>query len=236
MTERVIAATDGSAQPNPGPTGWAWVLGNAQGRPSRGESGFLGNATNNIGELTAVAELLDSTDPGVPLEIRIDSQYAMNVVTGRSGASKNLDLAARIQRMLSGRDVTFKWVPAHQADGDLLNAHADHAAQEAVRSRRGRRWTGPAANAISVGQEPVTPDRSRASNWSRRRGGRPGRPSAGTVWRERGRGKDQALLRATHLGIGKGPGRNSLRSPDQALCIAVASSTAAARIAAHMRR
>ncbi|GAB3281893.1 ribonuclease H [Parasphingorhabdus pacifica] len=162
MTERVIAATDGSAQPNPGPTGWAWQLGDAEGRPVRGASGFLGDATNNVGELIAVAELLASTDPAVPLEIRIDSQYAMNVVIGQSGASKNLELIARIQRILSGRDVTFKWVPAHQADGDLLNAQADHAAQEAVRRRQGRRWTGPAVNAISGGHKPVQPDHSRA--------------------------------------------------------------------------
>lgn len=162
MTERVIAATDGSAKPNPGPTGWAWVLGDAQGRPCRGESGFLGRATNNVGELIAVDELLASTDPAVPLEIRIDSQYAMNVVTGRSGASKNLELIARIQRMLAGRDVTFKWVPAHRADGDALNAQADRAAQEAVRSRRGRSWTGPVAEAIGIGQEPARPDHSRA--------------------------------------------------------------------------
>lgn len=160
MTKRVIAATDGSAKPNPGPTGWAWVLGDVRGRPCRGESGFLGNATNNIGELTAVAELLDSIDAAVPLEIRIDSQYAMNVVTGRTGASRNLELIARIKRMLAGRDVRFTWVPAHQADGDVLNAQADHAAQEAVRSRQGRSWTGPAVHGI--GPEPAWPDDSRA--------------------------------------------------------------------------
>ncbi|GAB3686546.1 RNase H family protein [Saccharopolyspora tripterygii] len=162
MTERVIAATDGSAQPNPGPTGWAWVLGDAQGNPLRGESGFLGHATNNVGELTAVAELLASTDPAVPLDIRIDSQYAMNVVTGKNRASKNLELIAHIKQTLSDRDVTFTWVAAHQADGDLLNAHADHAAQDAVRNRQGRHWTATDLQALDIRHEPVPPDHSRA--------------------------------------------------------------------------
>ena len=159
MVERMIAATDGSAQPNPGPTGWAWVLADAEGVPCRGASGFLGEATNNVGELTAVAELLDATEPTVPLEIRIDSQYAMNVVTGRYKAVKNRDLIARIARLVSGRDVVFTWVRAHQVGGDLLNAIADRAAGQAVADRQGRTWTGRADAPIGMPADAPTPRR-----------------------------------------------------------------------------
>lgn len=163
MTQRVIAATDGAAQPNPGPAGWAWVLADADGQPGRGESGFLGHATNNVGELTAVAELLAATDPTVPLEIRIDSQYAMNAVTTwlakqrQRGYTtidgkpiKNRALIERIDTLLTGRDVSFQWVRAHQTGGDPLNACVDAAAQQAVRDREGLRWTAPTRTATGT--------------------------------------------------------------------------------------
>lgn len=168
MTERVIAATDGAAQPNPGPTGWAWVIADTDGQPGQGDSGFLGNATNNVGELTAVAELLAATDPAVPLEIRIDSQYAMNAVTKwlakqrQRGYTtidgtpiKNRALIERIDALLTDRDVSFQWVRAHQTGGDPLNAHVDAAAQQAVRDREGLRWTARASTTTSSSGEPT---------------------------------------------------------------------------------
>ncbi|RII14251.1 Ribonuclease HI [Streptomyces sp. YIM 130001] len=145
MSERIIAACDGAAKKNPGPAGWGWVVADAGGRPERWEAGPLGTATNNIAELTALAELLESTDPATPLEIRMDSQYAMNAVTKwlagwkRNGwltASKkpvaNRELVIRIDELLTGRDVEFRYVPAHQVDGDPLNAIADAAASDAA--------------------------------------------------------------------------------------------------------
>lgn len=167
--ERMIAATDGAAQPNPGPAGWAWVVADADGHPAQGKSGYLGNATNNVGELTAVAELLKATDPTVALELRIDSRYAMDAVTKwlpkqrergfttvEGKPIKNRDLIVHIDELLSGRDVTFTWVRAHQSGGDVLNALADRAAQDAVRQRRGSSWNG-AANAPAVESRPAAP-------------------------------------------------------------------------------
>src|SRR5699024_9297632 len=155
MVDRVIAATDGAAQPNPGPAAWAWVVADTDDTPGRGESGYLGESTNNVGELTAVAQLLQATDPSVPLEIRIDSQYALNAVTqwlpkqrqrgyktAKGDPIKNRDLIVHIDELLANREVTFTWVRAHQVDGDVLNAHADRAAEQAVRDRQGHSWTG----------------------------------------------------------------------------------------------
>ncbi|MEV0490126.1 ribonuclease H family protein [Streptomyces atratus] len=145
MNERIIAACDGASKGNPGPAAWAWVVADAQGSPQRWEAGPLGTATNNVAELTALQSLLESTDPAVETEVRMDSQYAMNAVTKwlpgwkrngwKTSAGKpvaNQELVVRIDDLLSGRTVRFVYVPAHQVDGDPLNALADQAAGEAA--------------------------------------------------------------------------------------------------------
>jgi ribonuclease HI len=142
MTDRLLAACDGACKRNPGPAAWAWVLAEeSDGGPGRWAAGPLGTATNNIAELTALEQLLETVDPGTPLEVRMDSQYAMNAVTvwlpgwrrkGWKTASgspvANRDLVVRIDALLTGRDVKFVYVPAHQTGGDPLNAFADEAA------------------------------------------------------------------------------------------------------------
>ncbi|MFE9241104.1 ribonuclease H [Streptomyces sp. NPDC007007] len=143
MNESIIAACDGASKGNPGPAAWAWVVADAQGDPVRWEAGPLGTATNNVAELTALAQLLESTDPAVPVEVRMDSQYAMNAVTKwlpgwkrngwkTSGGKPvaNRELVTRIDALLTDRTVTFRYVPAHQVNGDPLNAIADQAASE----------------------------------------------------------------------------------------------------------
>ncbi|MFS8197877.1 ribonuclease H family protein [Streptomyces sp. CWNU-52B] len=145
MAERVIAACDGASKGNPGPAGWAWVVGDGTGTPTEWEAGPLGTATNNVAELTALERLLTAVDANVPLEIRMDSQYAMKAVTTwlpgwkrkgwKTAAGKpvaNQELVVRIDELLSGRSVEFRYVPAHQVDGDPLNDFADRAASQAA--------------------------------------------------------------------------------------------------------
>ena len=148
--QRVLAACDGACKRNPGPAAWAWVIAeDVAGAPGRWEAGPLGTATNNIAELTALEQLLSAVDPGAPLEVRMDSQYAMNAVTtwlpgwrkrGWKTASgspvANRDLVVRIDALLTGRDVKFVYVPAHQAGGDPLNAFADEAASASAVSQQ----------------------------------------------------------------------------------------------------
>ncbi|MGY0021847.1 ribonuclease H family protein [Streptomyces sp. cg35] len=145
MAERVIAACDGASKGNPGPAGWAWVVADSDERPVQWEAGALGTATNNVAELTALERLLSTVAPDVPLEVRMDSQYAMKAVTTwlpgwkrkgwKTAAGKpvaNQELVARIDALLEGRKVEFKYVPAHQVDGDPLNDFADRAASQAA--------------------------------------------------------------------------------------------------------
>ncbi|MFJ8470982.1 ribonuclease H [Kitasatospora sp. NPDC094011] len=149
MVERVIAACDGAAKGNPGPAAWAYVVADGAGAPQRWEAGPLGHSTNNIGELTALQQLLSATDPAVPLEVRLDSTYTRDSVTKwlkgwkrngwKTAAGKpvaNRELIQRIDELLEGRDVTFVYVPAHQVDGDPLNAIADQAASDAARTQQ----------------------------------------------------------------------------------------------------
>ena len=145
MGERVIAACDGASKGNPGPAGWAWVIADGTGTPTEWEAGPLGTATNNVAELTALERLLAAVEPDVPLEIRMDSQYAMKAVTTwlpgwkrkgwKTAAGKpvaNQELVVRIDELLDGRSVEFRYVPAHQVDGDPLNDFADRAASQAA--------------------------------------------------------------------------------------------------------
>ncbi|WP_330285847.1 ribonuclease H family protein [Streptomyces sp. NBC_00576] len=170
MRERVVAACDGASKGNPGPAGWAWVVADGSESPARWEAGPLGKATNNVAELTALERLLTAVAPDVPLEIRMDSQYAMKAVTTwlpgwkrkgwKTAAGKpvaNQELVVRIDELLDGRSVEFRYVPAHQVDGDKLNDFADRAASQAAIVQQ------PAGSDLGSPEPPASPDTPRSS-------------------------------------------------------------------------
>lgn len=180
MVERIIAACDGASKGNPGPAGWAWVIADSRGEPVRWEAGPLGTATNNVAELTALERLLTAVDPGVAMEIRMDSQYAMKAVTTwlpgwkrkgwKTAAGKpvaNQELVVRIDALLTGRSVEFRYVPAHQVGGDRLNDFADRAASQAALTQQ------PAGSDLHSPPPPAAPDTVRASAGPRPPGGAP---------------------------------------------------------------
>ncbi|MBV7295533.1 ribonuclease HI [Corynebacterium sp. TAE3-ERU12] len=136
----IRAAADGSALDNPGPAGWAWYADD-----DTWAAGGWPNSTNNRGELTAVAELLEATAHKAEerLEILCDSQYVINSVTKwmagwkKKGWKKrngdpvlNVDLMQRIDAAMAGRDVKFQWVKGHS--GNPMNEAADKRAREAA--------------------------------------------------------------------------------------------------------
>ncbi|MFJ6728692.1 ribonuclease H [Streptomyces sp. NPDC091281] len=188
MRERVVAACDGACKGNPGPAAWAWVISDESEGPARWEAGPLGRATNNVAELTALEKLLAAVDPALPLEIRMDSQYAMKAVTTwlpgwkrngwRTAAGKpvaNQELVVRIDALLDGRTVDFRYVPAHQVDGDPLNDFADRAASQAAVAQE------PAGSALGSPAPPASPDTPKPKKTGAARTGRakPGRGSGG---------------------------------------------------------
>ncbi|MEU6172324.1 ribonuclease H [Streptantibioticus parmotrematis] len=174
MSERTIAACDGAAKGNPGPAAWAYVVADAAGVPQRWRAGALGHSTNNVGELTALREVLAATDPAVPLEVRLDSTYTRDCATKwlagwkrngwKTAAGKpvaNRELIQTIDELLQGRDVVFTYVRAHQADGDPLNAIADKAASDAARTQESAEGT--AADLPVPDPVRAAPPRARAS-------------------------------------------------------------------------
>lgn len=133
----IIAAADGSALGNPGPAGWAWYIDESSWR-----AGGWDHGTNNMGELTAVLNLLESTRhiAEEPLKILCDSQYVINSVTKwmpgwkKKGWKKkdgkpvlNVDIMKALDREMAGRTVEFEWVKGHA--GHELNEAADDRAR-----------------------------------------------------------------------------------------------------------
>ncbi|QUW19610.1 ribonuclease HI family protein [Agrococcus sp. Marseille-Q4369] len=139
----ITAAADGSSLGNPGPTGWGWYIDEA-----RWAAGGQRIGTNNIGELSAVVDLLRQTRGVDELLILCDSQYVINSVTKwmagwkRKGWRKadgkpvmNRELLEELDRLMAerkadGGTVRFEWVKGHA--GHPLNEAADRLANGAA--------------------------------------------------------------------------------------------------------
>ena len=137
----LYAAADGSALGNPGPMGWAWYIDD-----DRWAAGGAPHGTNNIGELTAVLELLRATaHTGEELVVECDSRYVIDAITKwiagwkRRGWKKadgkpvlNRELMEALDSEMQGRQVSFEWVKGHT--GHPLNEAADVRANGAARA------------------------------------------------------------------------------------------------------
>ena len=157
----VVAATDGSARPNPGRAAGAWFVDEAcwQAVPVEGTS------TNNVGELVAMRSLLEAVPADRPLHVVYDSTYAQKCVTtwvpswSRGGrvppehwvtkegtAVKNAALIAAVAELLAQRTVTWAKVKSHtrlMTPEHVLNREADERA-------------GAVVAALHAGAPPVT--------------------------------------------------------------------------------
>ena len=134
----IIAAADGSALGNPGPAGWGWYV-----DEDRWACGGWPHGTNNMGELTAVLDLLQQTAAtDEDLLVYCDSTYAINSITKwmpgwkrknwRKGDGKpvqNVEIMKALDAAMQGRRVRFEWVKGHA--GHELNEQADRLANSA---------------------------------------------------------------------------------------------------------
>ncbi|MDO5676264.1 MAG: DUF4440 domain-containing protein [Propionibacteriaceae bacterium] len=135
----IVAAADGSSLSNPGPAGWAWYI-----NDDAWASGGWPHGTNNMGELMAVLDLLQSTaHVDEPLRILCDSQYVINSLTKwmpgwkRRGWKKgdgkpvlNVELMKELDVAMKGRNLQFEWVKGHA--GHAMNEAADERARAAA--------------------------------------------------------------------------------------------------------
>lgn len=146
----IIAAADGSALGNPGPTGWAWYVDD-----DCWASGGWPHGTNNMGELMAVLDLLQQTAHlDEELHVFCDSKYVIDSITKwmegwkrkgwRKGDGKpvlNVELMKAIDEAMQGRRVVFEWVKGHA--GHPLNEAADVRANAAATAYRDGRLPDP---------------------------------------------------------------------------------------------
>jgi ribonuclease HI len=108
-------------------------------------------ASNNVGELTAMAEAilwLDKEAPGdsaVPATIHYDSTYAFNAVTGASNGEANNALCHKARQIFveanTRRPIDFVKVKGHS--GNMGNDHADFLAEQGAKgkqTRQSERW------------------------------------------------------------------------------------------------
>lgn len=136
--DELLAYADGACSGNPGPAGVGVVA--RWDDQQRELSEFIGDATNNIAELTAVlraVELAHELDR--PLRLYTDSQYSIGVLTKGWKAKANKVLVAEVREALSRhRDAQLFHVRGHE--GVTLNEHADELAVRAVQDRKSTGW------------------------------------------------------------------------------------------------
>ena len=127
--------TDGACSGNPGPAGLGVVI-VGDGPGQREISEYLGEATNNIAELTAILRGLQAvSDPRRPVAVYSDSAYSIGLLSQNWKAKKNVELVKELREACKRfGDLRFVKVLAHS--GIALNERVDQLAVAAI-SRRG---------------------------------------------------------------------------------------------------
>lgn len=124
---------DGACSGNPGPAGLGVVLVAPDGTTLEGYE-YLGSATNNIAELTAILRAAEIVPAGAAAVVHTDSQYSIGVLTKGWKAKANQELVASVKAALARRKGwALRYVPGHA--GVPLNERADALAREAVARR-----------------------------------------------------------------------------------------------------
>ena len=133
--------TDGACSGNPGPGGWGALL---RWRGHEKEL-FGGEAatTNNRMEMTAAIRALEALGRRAPVRLHTDSRYLRDGITGwihnwkRNGWKtagkqpvKNEDLWRRLDDLLAGHRVEWRWVKGHA--GHPENERADELARRGI--------------------------------------------------------------------------------------------------------
>lgn len=126
-----IAFSDGSCDNlNPRrPGGAAYIIFDNKGKEiKRNSKGFVGTSNNRM-EILAIMSIVNSLPPNSFVTIHSDSQYSINVLSGRWKASENLDQINRYRAICSANNikVDFIWVKGH--NGNPYNELCDQMAR-----------------------------------------------------------------------------------------------------------
>ncbi len=142
---RVTIYTDGGADPNPGPGGWAAILIHEASGRLKEISGGEPYTTNNRMELTAAIEALAALKQPCVVALYSDSSYLVQGMTRwvkRWAASgwvhgkkrrpvENADLWQRLLELAQTHEVEWKWLRGHS--GDHFNERADALVRQEIR-------------------------------------------------------------------------------------------------------
>ena len=126
--------TDGSCLGNPGPGGWAAVIEEKDGKKTLAGREDK-TTTNQRMEVLAAIKGLEAVPEGVDVTVHSDSQYLVNTMTREWKRNANKDLWTRLDKAVSRRKVTWKWVKAHA--GNPGNELANELANQMAGSERG---------------------------------------------------------------------------------------------------
>lgn len=129
--EQFTAYSDGSCDNlNPQrPGGAAYIIFDNNGQEvKRASKGFM-HTSNNRMEILAILSIVNSLPCNSSVTIYSDSQYSINVLSGRWQASQNLDQINRYKNLCSSRNikVNFVWVRGH--NGNEYNELCDKLAR-----------------------------------------------------------------------------------------------------------
>ncbi len=139
VSDRWCAYADGACSGNPGPAGCGVVLVSPDGKMHEGFE-YLGEATNNIAELTAILRALEWTPSSATgLTVHTDSQYSIGVLQRGWKAKANQELVRLAKESVTERRAHLVYVPGHR--GVPLNERADELARKAVETRTSRAAT-----------------------------------------------------------------------------------------------
>lgn len=156
--------TDGGARGNPGPAGFAFVL-SRPGQPDLEENGYLGEATNNVAEYTAVVRALERARAigARRVLLKSDSELMVKQMNGQYKVKNAglLPLFEQAQRLRRDFDqVTFQHVRRE------YNKEADKLANDAMDFRRSTVSGSPPPETASAPSSP-TPSGERAEKAGR---------------------------------------------------------------------
>ncbi len=85
--EKIVIYTDGASRGNPGYSSYGFVIYDLSGKQIYKEGKFVGHATNNIAEYSAVIEALtlvgEKLGCNVEIEVRADSNLVVQQLSGK---------------------------------------------------------------------------------------------------------------------------------------------------------
>ena len=160
MSRRFIVEADGGSRGNPGTAaGGAVVIDPDTGDVLEEIGVYVGVATNNVAEYRGMIAGLGAAferDTDAAVRVRMDSKLVVEQMSGRWKIkhADMQDLARTARELISGREVTFEWIPRER------NARADAAANVSMDRRASfrNRLDGDAPDGASDRAAEASPD------------------------------------------------------------------------------